>query len=39
MEATRILGVFIGIIEYILGFYWDNGNYYCGLHRDYMGIM
>ena len=37
METT-IMG-YIGIIGYILGYYWDNGRengkYYNGLYRDY----
>ena len=37
METT-IMG-YLGIVGYILGYYWDNGkengNYYNGLYRDY----
>ena len=41
METTGIIVVFIGIIGFILGFYWDNGkengNYrnHSGFYRDY----
>ena len=38
---TSVMG-YIGIIGYILGLYWDNGeengNYYLG-SRGYMGIV